>query len=45
MLKRRRHKFLHVRDPDWRREVLFRAGMPMLGALVAIMFALAISQL
>jgi hypothetical protein len=45
MLKRRRHKFLHVRDPNWRREILFRAGFPMLGALVAAMFALVLTHL
>ncbi len=45
MLKRQRSRFLHLRDPDWRRDVVFRAGIPVIGAVVAIMFALAITQL
>jgi hypothetical protein len=45
MVKRRRPKVLHVRDPEWRRDVAFRAGIPVLGAVVAVMFALLITRL
>jgi hypothetical protein len=45
MAERRRPKVLHVRDPEWRRDVAFRAGLPVLGAVVAVTFAWLITQI
>jgi hypothetical protein len=45
MVKRRRPKFLHVRDPVWRTDIAFRVGIPTLGAVVAAGAAWLITQL
>ena len=45
MVKRRRSKFLHVRNPVWREDIAFRVGIPLLGAVVAAGVAWLITQL
>ena len=45
MAKRRRQKFLRVRDPVWRETLAVRVGLPLLGAVVAVTFAWLITQL
>jgi hypothetical protein len=45
VVERGRPKFLRVRDPEWRRDVAFRVGIPVLGAVVAVTFALFITRL
>jgi hypothetical protein len=45
MVKRRRPKFLHLRDPAWREDIALRVGIPVLGAVVASGFAWLITQL
>ena len=45
MAEWRRPKFFRVGDPPWREDVGYRVGIPVLGAVVAVMLAWLITQL
>jgi hypothetical protein len=44
VIKRPRAKLFRLRDPEWRGDVAFRLGFPVLGALAAITLAWLITQ-
>jgi hypothetical protein len=51
MATRRRQKFIRapkfflMRGPDWRSEVAVRFGIPIVGAIAAVMFAWLVTRL
>ena len=44
VIKRPRPRLFRLRDPEWRGDVAFRLGFPVLGALAAITLAWLITQ-
>jgi hypothetical protein len=44
VIKRPRLKLFRLRDPEWRDDVAFRLGFPLLGAVVAVTHAWLITQ-
>jgi hypothetical protein len=44
VIKRPRPKLFRLRDPEWRDDVAFRLGFPLLGAVVAVTLAWLITQ-
>ena len=44
VMKRPRLKLFRLRDPEWRDDVAFRLGFPLLGAVVAVALVWLITQ-
>jgi hypothetical protein len=44
VVKRPRSKFFRLRDPEWRGDIAFRLGFPVLGAVAAVTLVWLINQ-